>query len=76
MAESHLFDTGIQIRREALGADYVDANLAQSDDFMMAFQRVVTELAWGYTWSRPGLERKTRFLINIAMLTALGRSGS
>ena len=74
MPESDLFDTGIEIRRDALGADYVDANLANSDDFMMAFQRAVTELVWGYAWSRPGLDRKTRFMINIAMLTALGRS--
>ena len=73
MPESDLFDRGIQIRREALGADYVDANLANADEFMMRFQRVVTELVWGYAWSRPGLDRKTRFMINIAMLTALGR---
>jgi 4-carboxymuconolactone decarboxylase len=73
MPESDLFNTGIQTRREALGADYVDANLANSDEFMMGFQRVVTELAWGYAWSRPGLDHKTRFMLNIAMLTALGR---
>ncbi len=39
----------------------------------MAFQRVVTELAWGYAWSRPGLDRKTRSMLNLAILTALGR---
>ena len=48
-------------------------NLAGTDEFMMAFQRVVTELAWGYAWSRPGLDRKTRSMLNIAILTALGR---
>ena len=50
-----------------------NANLADTDEFMMAFQRVVTEWAWGYAWSRPGLDRKTRSMLNLAILTALGR---
>jgi 4-carboxymuconolactone decarboxylase len=73
MAESDLFERGLQARREVLGAEYVDASLADTDEFMMAFQRVVTELAWGYAWSRPGLDRKTRSMLNLAILTALGR---
>ena len=73
MPDGDLFEIGLEARREALGAEYVDASLASSDRFMMAFQQAVTELAWGYAWSRPGLERKTRFMINIAMLTALSR---
>jgi 4-carboxymuconolactone decarboxylase len=73
MAESELFERGLQVRREVLGAEYVDANLADTDEFMMGFQRVVTELAWGYAWSRPGLDRKTRSMLNLAILTALGR---
>ena len=73
MAESQLFETGLQVRRDVLGAEYVDGNLADSDEFMMAFQRVVTELAWGYAWSRPGLDRKTRSMLSLAILTALGR---
>ena len=73
MTESELFDRGLQARREVLGAEYVDANLADTDEFMMAFQRVVTEWAWGYAWSRPGLDRKTRSMLNLAILTALGR---
>src|SRR5580700_3873464 len=73
MAESELFDRGLQARRDVLGAEYVDANLADTDEFMMAFQRVVTEWAWGYAWSRPGLDRKTRSMLNLAILTALGR---
>ena len=47
MAESELFERGLQARRDVLGAEYVDANLAGTDEFMMAFQRVVTEWAWG-----------------------------
>jgi 4-carboxymuconolactone decarboxylase len=73
MAESELFETGLQVRRDVLGAEYVDRNLADTDEFMMAFQRVVTELAWGYAWSRPGLDRKTRSMLNLAILTALGQ---
>jgi len=73
MTSSEMFDRGLQTRREVLGADYVDASLARADDFMMAFQRVTTELAWDYVWNRPGLDRRTRSLLNLAMLTALGR---
>ena len=74
MSESELFERGLEIRREVLGAEYVDASIDAADDFMMSFQRVVTELAWGYAWSRPGLDRKTRSMLNLAILTALGRS--
>jgi hypothetical protein len=66
MAESELFERGLQARRDVLGAEYVEANLADTDEFMMAFQRVVTEWAWGYAWSRPGLDRKTRSMLNLA----------
>jgi 4-carboxymuconolactone decarboxylase len=73
MSDDALFEAGLAIRREVLGADYVDGSLARADDFMMAFQRITTEWCWGYAWSRPGLERKTRSLLNLAMLTALGK---
>lgn len=68
-----LFASGLKVRREVLGADYVDGSIARADDFMMAFQRMTTEMCWGYAWTRPGLDRKTRSLINLAMLTALNR---
>ena len=71
--ESELFEKGLQVRREVLGAEYVDTNLAEADDFMMAFQRVVTEFAWGYAWSNPGLDHRTRSILNLGLLTALGR---
>jgi 4-carboxymuconolactone decarboxylase len=73
MTSDNLFDTGLAIRREVLGADYVDGSLARADEFMMAFHRMTTEWCWGYTWSRPGLDRKTRSIVNLAMLTALGK---
>ena len=73
MTESDLFDKGMRVRREVHGNEYADASLAASDEFMMTFQRVVTELAWGYAWSRPGLDRKTRSILNLGILAALGR---
>jgi 4-carboxymuconolactone decarboxylase len=73
VANNELFEKGLEVRREVLGAEYVDANLAGADDFLMGFQRLLTEWAWGYTWSRPGLDRKTRCMLNLAILTALGR---
>ena len=68
-----LFDTGLTLRREVLGAAYVDKSISSANDFMMTFQHVTTEWCWGYAWSRPGLDKKTRSLMNLAMLTALGR---
>jgi 4-carboxymuconolactone decarboxylase len=67
------FNKGLEVRRAVLGADYVDGSLARADDFMMAFQEITTEWCWGYAWTRPGLERKTRSMLNLAMLTALGK---
>jgi 4-carboxymuconolactone decarboxylase len=73
MPESELFERGLQRRREVLGGRYVEASLRDSYEFMMAFDRAVTEVARGWAWSRPGLDAKTRSMINLAMLTALGR---
>jgi 4-carboxymuconolactone decarboxylase len=71
---AELFDRGLTLRREVLGAQYVDKSLSAANEFMMAFQRITTEWCWGYAWTRPGLDRKTRSLLNLAMLTALNRS--
>ncbi len=70
---SELFEKGLQVRREVLGAEHVDASISQADDFSRPLQELVTEYCWGNVWSRPGLDRKTRSLINVAMLTALNR---
>ena len=72
--DSALFDKGMPIRREVLGAEYVDASMQKADDFMMAFQRATTSWAWGWAWGDQTLDRKTRSLINLAMLTALNRA--
>jgi 4-carboxymuconolactone decarboxylase len=73
MAESGTFERGLAVRREVLGVEYVDASMADADEFMMPFQRLLTEWAWGNAWSRPGLDRRIRSMLNLAMLTALGR---
>jgi 4-carboxymuconolactone decarboxylase len=71
---AELFERGLALRREVLGPEYVDKSLNAANDFTMAFQRLTTEWCWGYAWTRPGLDRKTRSLVNLAMLTALNRS--
>ena len=68
-----LFDKGLKTRREVLGADYVDAALKNADDFNMDMQELVTQYCWGDVWNRPGLPRRTRSLLNLAMLAALNR---
>lgn len=68
-----LFDKGLQTRREVLGADYVDAALRTADDLSRPLQELVTQYCWGEVWNRPGLDRRTRSLLNLAMLTALNR---
>jgi 4-carboxymuconolactone decarboxylase len=73
MSENAQFEKGLEVRRAVLGADYVDGSLAKADDFMMAFQRITTEWCWGYAWTRDGLDRRTRSMLNLAMLTALSK---
>ena len=70
---SELFARGLEVRRAVLGADYVDQSLARADEFMMAFQKLATEYCWGEIWTRAGLDRKHRSMINLAMLTALNK---
>ncbi|HSB25764.1 MAG TPA: 4-carboxymuconolactone decarboxylase [Burkholderiaceae bacterium] len=68
-----LFDQGLKTRREVLGAEYVDAAIQSADDFNRPMQELVTQYCWGDVWNRPGLDRRTRSLLNLAMLTALNR---
>ena len=67
------FENGLKTRRAVLGAEYVDASIASADDFNMPMQELVTEYCWNEIWNRPGLDRKTRSLLNLAMLSALNR---
>lgn len=68
-----VFERGMKIRRETLGDEYVDRATANMDEFTEDFQHFVTTYCWGEIWGREGLERKTRSVINIAMISALNR---
>jgi 4-carboxymuconolactone decarboxylase len=67
------FETGLSIRKSILGAEYVEKSFASADDFNMPMQELVTEYCWGAIWGREGLPRKTRSLLNLAMISALNR---
>jgi 4-carboxymuconolactone decarboxylase len=64
---------GFEIRREVLGDEHVDRAIERTTDFTADFQELITRYAWGEIWARPGLERRTRSLLTLAMLVALGR---
>lgn len=68
-----LFEKGLKVRRAVLGKEFVDKSIGDADDFTHPLQELITEYCWGSIWTRPGLPRKTRSLINLAMLTALNR---
>ncbi len=68
-----LFDKGMAVRKSVLGADYVARAEANKTDFDADWQRYATENAWGAVWTRPGLEKKIRSMLTIAMVAALGR---
>ena len=72
MTESR-FDIGMNIRKEVLGSEYVERAQARTTEFDADFQRFITEMAWGSVWARPDLDRRTRSLVTIAILAALGR---
>ncbi|WP_067065989.1 4-carboxymuconolactone decarboxylase [Roseateles chitosanitabidus] len=68
-----LFEEGLATRREVLGDAYVDASIHNATDFNIEMQELVTQYCWGDVWNRPGLDRRSRSLLNLAMLTALNR---
>jgi 4-carboxymuconolactone decarboxylase len=68
-----LFERGLKVRRQVLGDRHVDRSMSSGDVFGADFQRYVTEVAWGEVWARPNLDRRTRHMITIAILAALGR---
>ena len=70
---SERFDAGLKTRREVLGAEYVDKSMSTVDDFNREFQELLNTYCWNDIWNRPGLPRHTRSLLNLAMLTALGK---
>ena len=67
------FDKGLAQRQATLGADYVTQNLAQADDFTRPFQEMMTEWCWGFGWGDEAIDPKTRSLMNLVMIGALGQ---
>lgn len=70
---TEMFAKGLQNRKEVLGAEHVQKSLDAVDDFTADIQKLVTEWCWGELWGRPGLDRRTRSIINLSMLAALNR---
>lgn len=73
-AHKERFDAGLKTRREVLGATYVDKSVATTDDFNREFQELLNTYCWNDVWNRPGLPRKTRSVMNLCMLIALGKA--
>ena len=71
--DEKLFDKGLRKRRETLGHDYVDANLKAADAFSRPFQEAMTAWCWGFGWGDETIDAKTRSMMNLAMLGALGK---
>ncbi len=67
------FELGLARRKATLGADYVEKNLAAADDFTLPFQEMMTEWCWGFGWGDDCIDAKTRSLMNLAMIGALGK---
>ena len=67
------FDRGLEIRKQVLGAEYVENSMKNADDFNRPMQELATEYCWGYVWGREALPKKTRSMLNLAMIAALNR---
>lgn len=72
MSESR-YDAGMRVRKQVLGSEYVERAQGRTTEFDADFQRFITESAWGSVWARPDLDQRTRSLVTIAILAALGR---
>lgn len=68
------YDAGLKMRKTVLGAEHVERSMNDVSDFARPVQELVTEYCWGAVWTRPGIDKRTRSMINLAMLTALNRS--
>ena len=68
-----LFEAGLEVRKSTLGREFVENAIASADEFNRPLQEFVTEYCWGACWTRPGLPRKTRSMLNLAMISALNR---
>jgi len=68
-----LFEKGLEKRKSTLGAEYVEKNLAAADDFNRPFQEAMTEWCWGFGWADETIDAKTRSMMNLSMIGALGK---
>ena len=73
MTEEDLFEKGLAVRKEVLGADYVERSIAGADDFTRTMAEWSTAYCWGALWTRPGFDRRSRSIVNLAMISALNR---
>ena len=73
MDDRQRYDEGMKVRRAALGDAYVEGSLARRTEFNTESQDFITRYAWGEIWTRPGFDRRTRSLLTLAMMMALGR---
>ena len=73
MTDNTRYDEGLEVRSAVLGPEYVQRSLERASDFSRPMQELVTEYCWGAVWARPGLDRRTRSLLNVAMLASLGK---
>ena len=73
MPDKATFERGLKIRKDTLGAEFVENSFKTADDFNMPMQELTTEYCWGYVWGREGLPLKTRSMLNLAMISALNR---
>lgn len=71
--DEDLFKKGLAQRKSTLGAEYVESNLAAADEFTRPFQEAMTAWCWGFGWGDTAIEPKTRSMMNLAMIGALGR---
>jgi 4-carboxymuconolactone decarboxylase len=73
MTEESLFEKGLKVRKEVLGEDYVNKSIAGADEFTRAMAEWSTEFCWGALWTRPGVDRRTRSIVNLSMIAAINR---
>lgn len=71
--DKELYEAGLAVRKDVLGAEYVEGALAGADDFNRDFQQLLTEYCWGACWADDTLDRKQRSLLNLGMIAALNR---
>ncbi len=73
MSEETLFEKGLKVRKEVLGEDYVNKSIAGADEFTRTMAEWSTAYCWGALWTRPGVDRRSRSIVNLSMIAALNR---